>query len=322
MKPEESICDWPVMLRHAGLYQRLQQLPYQEVHRFLVTAREAELDLFRPDNRENWLAPVLEGVPALAHRAGAGRGSGGPPVGWARELADRVQDFLTRRNVMLCLLTLFAGDLNFQRQTLTVEGADLLADLTRAEPGCLLVPLHMGPYQWLPPLLAARGFRISSLTEAGAYEPLTQICETFLPETWRDMHFIPVPGDDVPRTCLRHLNEGRLLVVFPEFAPSMRPGGFSVPFLGTRIYAALGPALLAQRAGRPMVGVGFHAEGPLQFRLEFGPVWRVGPGRAGIEAATAGLFGWAEERVLAHPEQWWAWAIFEQAMRVPAEIGG
>lgn len=111
---------------------------------------------------------------------------------------------------------------------------------------------------------------------------------------------------NVAPQMLRALHKGRVVVALND-QYKRRSQGVFVPFFGVRVSTSPGPALIALRAGAPIVPAACVRIGPDRHRLVIRPPLEVpntGDRRQDVEILTARGNAALEEFVRAHPEQW------------------
>jgi KDO2-lipid IV(A) lauroyltransferase len=126
----------------------------------------------------------------------------------------------------------------------------------------------------------------------------------------------------VVRGALRALERGALVAMMIDQVPMRRRGVAWAPFLGARAPVDLGPALVAARAGVPLVVAFPFCDAAGRHRVHVADVLEPPrrAGRAWAEAAMTRATAQLDAFVRAHPEQWlWMhrrWMPWESRQRV------
>ncbi len=130
---------------------------------------------------------------------------------------------------------------------------------------------------------------------------------------------------NVAPQMLRALHKGRVVVALND-QYKRRSQGVFVPFFGVRVSTSPGPALIALRAGAPMVPAACVRIGPDRHRLVIRPPLEVpdtGDRRKDVELLTANGNAAIERFIREHPEQWmWSQRRFRHSPDLPVDPYG
>lgn len=200
-----------------------------------------------------------------------------------------------------------------------VEGWDRLEHALAGRRGAVIVTMHLGNFDLVGQLLAARGFRLTVPVERmhppALFEFLTRMRAS------RGIRLVPV--EQAPRAMLRALSRGELVGITVDRPVTGRT--IEAPFFGRPTRVAHGVASLIRLTEAPVVmGVGVRVPGDrfqgyisAPFAMDHGP----GPG---VERANTRLVLAEMERFITRvPEQWLAfWNVWpDDADPEPGRVG-
>ncbi len=127
---------------------------------------------------------------------------------------------------------------------------------------------------------------------------------------------------NVAPQMLRALHKGRVVTVLND-QYTRRSKGVFVPFFGVRVSTSPGPALIALRAGAPIIPGAFVRIGPDRHRMVFRPALEVpdtGDRRRDAELLTASGNAALEVFIRENPEQWmWSHRRFRHSPDLPTD---
>jgi len=190
-----------------------------------------------------------------------------------------------------------------------------IRELRRANQGAVVCAMHIGPFHYVPVALGELGCDMVGYAAPGPHGTYA--------EHWRESArrlgtrfdvLSPRSNRDALR-AVRAVQAGRMLVVFMDgqHATSREHHRADFRFMGNDLYMRIGAALLAHRAGAPIVLAASHREGLARRVVEFSdplPPPVDGSNEAAI-ARTAEMYAWFERVVAKYPEQWagWVWPM-------------
>lgn len=187
--------------------------------------------------------------------------------------------------------------------------------------GALGLTLHLGSFEVAIRIVPALGF---PLTVIG--RPLTNRLlrrDMFAQRTSTGAELIL--HRNVAPQMLRALNKNRIVAALND-QYTRRSRGVMVPFFGVRVSTSPGPALIALRAGAPIVPGACIRTGSDRHRLVIGPPLErpdTGDRRADAELLTARGNAALEAFIRAHPEQWmWSHRRFRHSPDLPDDPYG
>jgi len=130
---------------------------------------------------------------------------------------------------------------------------------------------------------------------------------------------------NVAPQMLRALRKGRIVAALND-QYTRRSRGVLVPFFGVRVSTSPGPAMIALRAGAPILPAACVRVGPDRHRLVIRPALEfpeTGDRRKDAELLTARCNAALEAFIREHPEQWmWSHRRFRHSPDLPADPYG
>jgi len=171
-----------------------------------------------------------------------------------------------------------------------IQGAE---HLPRQGPA-ILVSAHIGNWEVLPTVLAARGLPLASLFRTPDNPTVARI----LRRLRRGGTALLPKGMRGALGAARHLSRGGVLGLL---ADQKLNEGLALPFFGRPAMTTPAPAILARRFGCPLVPGHVRRLGPARFRIMVEPPLPVAADPAATMAAVnARIEAWVRER----PEEW------------------
>lgn len=290
------------MPKHPALMESLAALPPARTWQIMVEIREAELARFEQRELEEIrqrASRTLRLAPAMAAYD-------------IDEVALEFARYARTRYLDCVFLGIYARDLaadvDFARNMWTIRDGEHL-ESALSDGGAILLPLHLGPFPCLLAILAL-SLPVTTLAEGVALDDFQRVVLDYLPKL--DLEMIGMPDRRVLLRCLRAIQAGRLLAMFPEFSWGYDRSGIRTRLLGASVTAPMGPARLAQRSGRKLVPCHIVRGDDGRYEVRYYPPMTVGPGAVGISDAIAETFSVIERAVLEHPTQWLGWNFFDE----------
>ena len=184
----------------------------------------------------------------------------------------------------------------------TVEGFERVEQLLARRAGLLMLSAHFGSWE----LAAAIALRLAPRMHVIA-RPLDNPALHRLVDTYRRYSGCDViPKRQALSASLKALRRGDIIALLMDQS-SLRHEGIPVPFFGAAAYTSIGPALMALRAGCPVIGAFLVRQGPGRHRLVFSeeiPIQRSGNLRQDIADNTRRFNQLIESYVRAYPDHW------------------
>ena len=184
----------------------------------------------------------------------------------------------------------------------TIEGLERVEQLLARRAGLLMLSAHFGSWE----LASAIALRLTSRMHV-IVRPLDNPTLARLVDAYRRYSgYHAIPKNQALSASLKALRRGEIIGLLMDQS-SLRHEGIPVPFFGTDAYTSIGPALMALRAGCPVIGVFLVRQGPGKHRLVFSdeiPIQRSGNLRQDIADNTRRFNQLIESYVRAYPDHW------------------
>lgn len=228
--------------------------------------------------------------------------------------AARLADKLLRNigySIFEVLCTPFFTEAHLARisRLIGVENLDLA--LTKRK-GAILVIMHMGNYELIPTVLAARGYHLTSILKA-THDPYFKILDRS--RRWRGTQLINVLEENMYRQSLQALSHNRGVCILIDTG-ALEGRHETINFLGKKVPAASGWITLAQRSGAPVIPCLAKREGKKVIIRLGEPMEVLGENRELIIEKVRLFY---ENFLKTHPEQW---AIFLNEYEVKRMVEG
>ncbi|MGI8826070.1 MAG: lysophospholipid acyltransferase family protein [Chloroflexota bacterium] len=185
-----------------------------------------------------------------------------------------------------------------------VDGWEHLVQAASQGRGVVLMLVHLGNFDLVGQVVAAKGFQVTIPVER--MEP--PVLFDFLAVSRRSQGVDVVPLDHAPRAMLRALRAGQVVAVAGDRVISGRTA--QVPFFGRPAALPTGAAALARRFGAPVVmAVGIRLpSGRFHGIILPIPLELTGDEKVDDTENTARIARVIEAAIRAHPEQWLAFS--------------
>jgi KDO2-lipid IV(A) lauroyltransferase len=207
------------------------------------------------------------------------------------------------------------------RERVEAVGIEIAQAVLAAGKGAVCITLHLGNFELLARAVPLYGIPLTVIGRALGNRLLRAELQRQRESTGAQML---LHRNVVPR-LLRALKKGRVVAALND-QYARRSRGVFVPFLGVRASTSLGPALLALRAGAPIVPAYSMRIGADHHRLVILPPLETpdtGDSRKDAELLTARCNTALEEIIRAHPEQWmWSHRRFRHSPDLPGDPYG
>ena len=184
----------------------------------------------------------------------------------------------------------------------TIEGLERVEQLLARRAGLLMLSAHFGSWE----LASAIALRLAPRMHV-IVRPLDNPALARLVDAYRRYSgYHAIPKNQALSASLKALRRGEIVGLLMDQS-SLRHEGIPVPFFGAEAYTSIGPALMALRAGCPVIGVFMVRQGFGKHRLVFSeeiPIQRSGNLRQDIADNTRRFNQLIESYVRAYPDHW------------------
>lgn len=300
----DSLLDFDVILRNREVFNIVKKLPYEVVQDFFGKVINWEKPNILTDRWLGYKDKVLDTM-KVTHIVGCD----------PDRLAGQWADYMTFRYADLARLLIYLSDDRFLNERVHVQGKRFVDDAIMRGTAPLLVSTHMGPYSSIPTILSRLGYQIATFMDNKSVDVWTEMITAFAPELVERIYPIPLPNKWAVRAAAKHLRNGRLCLIMPEFSLGERPDA-TTTFLGREVYTPLGTARIASLLQVPLIPVTVTKESEYDYLLAFEEPLYHPEMDISINEITDDLFRWIESKVLDNPGNWWCWEIFNDTMVV------
>lgn len=187
------------------------------------------------------------------------------------------------------------------------EGEAALQEALKAGRGVLLVTGHFGAVEFLPGVLALKGYPVSMICRfqtSRLREVLIDKAKTI------GLHLIDADAGHTLFAALRDLKKGHIVITEGDEFDEWRPSNLKkISFLGATLGYDRTLDVLYQRSQAPVITVLCPRHGRQQYTLKFTPVTEVGLDNGHVGAKVLQIL---EAATLKAPEQWYQWKKFGQ----------
>lgn len=192
-----------------------------------------------------------------------------------------------------------------------INGEENLQSALAAGKGVLILLMHTGNYELLPPLLASRGHKLNSILKA-TNDPIFKLLAKSRAQG--GIRLINVLEKNMYKESLAVLERNEIVGLLVDTG-AMESKHEQFTFLGRKVPVATGWLTLAQRSGANIL-LAFSARKQGKLVYTFAPPFMVtSSNREEVKRQVAAFF---EERIKAEPEQW---AIFLNSYEVERMLG-
>ena len=184
----------------------------------------------------------------------------------------------------------------------SIENEQILKDALAMEKGVILVTAHWGAVEFIPWVMALRGYPISVILECQT-EALA--CSLQKKAEHLDANLISSKStDSVYATAIESLHQNRFLMTECDEVDKWRKkNNRTMELFGQKLYFDNTLDLMAQRSGAPVVGVFMKRTGNGKFTLY---CELISSGQRGEQTALR-AFELLQKYVSQTPEQWYQW---------------
>ena len=219
------------------------------------------------------------------------------------ELSDSERDGLCQR-VFEHYGIVTADFLNADRRTLEdvkgsmeVEGYHHMVEALDLGRGVILITGHFGNWERMSAYVSGLGHKLTVVARDTRNERLNQMVNELRSKGGTEV----IPRGNAARPILERLRKNEIVGILPD----QNSAEVFVPFFGHLCGTVLGPGVLSERTGAPVMPVYCVRIGTNQYRMTFEPPltpaeWD-GPKGSGMMVA---IHRSLEARIRAHPEQW------------------
>lgn len=190
----------------------------------------------------------------------------------------------------------------FWEEQLTIEGVPYLEDAVNSGRGTVVVSAHFGTPELVVQAMAAKGFKVFSLTEPLQPQELSDF--TMWLRSRHGHEFLPVGFRGIKEAILRLKSGGIVALLLDR---DIGGNGEPVEFCGAMTTIPLGAVELAQRTGADLIPAWAWRIDGFRFRAMIGPpleLVHTGDFEADVRANAKSMLALFEEKLRSDPGQW------------------
>lgn len=182
-------------------------------------------------------------------------------------------------------------------RSMSVSGRELLDEAYGRGRGVILVTGHLGNWERMSVWLAQHGYPMNVVFREARSDRLNRLVE----EARTRSGVKAIPRGSAARPILEALRRGELVGILPD----QNEDEAFVRFFGHPAGTTLGPGVIAERTGAPVVPCVCFREGPQRFAMRFEEPLRPCEGHAVKgEGMMQAIHDWLERTIRERPEQW------------------
>jgi phosphatidylinositol dimannoside acyltransferase len=183
-----------------------------------------------------------------------------------------------------------------------IDGIEHLDEALALGKGAILFSAHLGPFDYMVQGFPAKGYRVTIPVEQLKDQRMLDLMLKL--RRSQGINFVSLGDSSSMRSIIQALRKNQLVLLVADRA--VQGESVEKPFFDAIARLPLGPVLLAQRTGAPLVGgFGWYTSNA-RMQVQFAPL-SLGlpqPERADTDALMCGLIKLMERFIKAHPEQW------------------
>lgn len=182
-------------------------------------------------------------------------------------------------------------------ESVSVTGVEVVEEALSLGKGALLVTGHLGSWDRMAAWASAQGYKVRPVARDADAPGMTKL----LNENRTALGLDVIPRGDAARPILETLRAGGLVAILAD----QNSRECFIPFFGHPAGTVLGPGVLAERTGAPVIAAACFRVGPAQYEGTFGPILRAEEGYSVRgEGMMRAYHAWLEGAIRSHPEQW------------------
>lgn len=182
-------------------------------------------------------------------------------------------------------------------RSMTVEGLENLNEALKLERGVIMITGHFGNWERLSAWVSTHGYKLSVISRDVSNSQLNRMVN----ELREGPGTTVIPRGDSARAIIERLRRNELIGILPD----QNSEEAFIPFFDHPAGTVLGPGVLSERTGAPVVPCWSVWTGPGQYRMIVEPALTPEPGysRKG-EGTMRAIHKSLEAIIRKHPEQW------------------
>jgi len=289
--------------QNVGFFEKLGTLPIKEIIEIFEKIYAAEMLMPDAQKDKDFLAAqlnkVLEGTIFAEKKA--------ETIKAISESFDRLVTF--DRTFLLTIM----NKPEFFEEYFIIKNSQKLEEIVKKYNGAVITLAHAGPHIVLINFLSKLNSMFHVSAAGHMPDDLFIGGNNFLALNGFTEAQLLRFGDNFFETCLENLKRDRILLLYPEYSRSHQRAGATTSFLGKTVNMPLGSSRLSHHSGKPILPAFIRKVSNYRFELEFGETI-LPPENDEFEthiAATAKVFKFVEDHIIANPQDWEGWQYYE-----------
>jgi lauroyl/myristoyl acyltransferase len=183
-----------------------------------------------------------------------------------------------------------------------IDGIEHLDAALALGKGAILFSAHLGPFDYMVQGFPAKGYQVTIPVEQLKDQRMLDLMLKL--RRSQGINFVSLGDSSSMRSIIQALRKNQVVLVAADRA--VQGESVEKPFFGSTARLPLGPVLLAQRTGAPLVGgFGWYTSNA-SMQVQFAPLSLelTEQERANTDTLMCGLIEMMERAIEAHPEQW------------------
>ncbi len=181
--------------------------------------------------------------------------------------------------------------------SMTVEGIENLEEALKQGKGVIMITGHFGNWERLSAWISTHGYKLSVISRDVSNNQLNRLVN----ELREGPGTTVIPRGDSARAIIERLRRNELIGILPD----QNTDEIFIPFFGHPAGTVLGPGVLHERTGAPVVACWCPWTGPGKYRMIIEPALVSEPGFATRgEGMMRSIHRSLEAIIREYPEQW------------------
>jgi phosphatidylinositol dimannoside acyltransferase len=187
-----------------------------------------------------------------------------------------------------------------------IDGREYLDGALALGKGAIIFSAHLGPFDYMVQGFPIEGYQVTIPVEQLKDQRILDLMLKL--RRSRGINFVSLGGSSAMRTIIQALRNNQLVLITAD--RSIQGESVEKPFFGSTARLPIGPALLAQHTGAPLLGGFGWRTSNTSMHVQFIPLSLelTEEERANTDKLMCGLIEILERFIKAHPEQWAAFS--------------
>jgi len=183
----------------------------------------------------------------------------------------------------------------------TILGIEHINEALKLGKGAILITAHFGNWERFAAYAALKGYPVNVVARATNNPKMNEM----MTELRSAQGTRVIDRGDAARPILERLRKNEIIAILPDQNTNPDIDGIFLPFFGKPAGTVLGPGVIAERTGAPVLVCYCIWEGPCRYRMVIEPELKAKPGyeKRG-EGMMRAINDALEQVIRQHPEQW------------------